>query len=446
MRRTATLLLSLVLITALGVGLVGCDDSPTSVTDFDIQPRLETPGSLSLVLTEGTVDLSLSYQGLDEAPTVETTGSLQAESAEESGSPQDGGQRWTLSYDGEVEGSVTEQAIVQATGEGRAISDTVKVTVSPFLIQSDFSPTFASVADFEERSLSTSGGTSVQRTEMVVPDNSTGDEALEVSGSGSATIERTTSAAGADRFAFLLRPDESTEFTLTFSFTEETGSGTTTHDLDVLVPAGTQWAKYTVAFDQISPDFNPVASRAGGNGALQSISMSSDQDVTYYVDEIVFANEDQTVAEVHDFEETSNEYNCPALSVSQDVADPSDGVRARNVEAGGCFGYNFQESQGGAPLVVDAEAGDVLSFWAKSAEQQTRDVFVQTANNNAGGYTFDNGVDVTIPGGDEWTKIEVPVENLGDEPAALENAGITNVGFDGGQQVLIDQIRFEPGN
>ena len=439
MRRTATLLLNVFFAVLLTVGLAGCDSSPSSVEDFEIQPGLTSPSGVSLVLTEGTAPLSLSYQGLDDHPSVETTGSLQAESAEQTGSPQNGEQRWSLSYDGDVQGIVTEQAIVQASGEGRTIVDTVNVTVSRFLVETQFSPTFASVSDFEERTLSTSGGTTAERTDAVVAENSTGNQALEVSGSGTATIERTTSATGANRFTFLLRPDESTDFTLTFGFTEETSSGTATRNLDVQVPAGTEWVKYTIALNQISSDFDPVAQRAGGSGALQSISMTTNQDVTYYVDQLAFANEDQAVAEVHDFEETTLEYNCPSLSATQDVADPSDGVRARNVEGGGCFGYNYDL------LFVDAEAGDVLSFWAKSAQEQTRLVFVETSG-SAGGYTFGNGVDVTIPGGDEWTKVEVPVQTLGDDPAALMNAGITNVGFDGGQQVLIDQIRFEPGN
>ena len=439
MCRTATLLFKVSFVVLLTVGLAGCDSSPSSVEDFDIQPDLTSPNSVSLVLTEGTAPLSLTYQGLDDHPSIETTGSLQAEAAEQSGSPENGEQRWALSFDGEVQGVATEQAIVQASGDGRTIVDTVNVTVSRFLIQTTFSPSFASVSDFEERTLSTSGGTTAERTDTVVPDNSTGNEALEVSGSGTATIERATSAAGANRFTFLLRPDEDTGFTLTFGFTEETNNGTATRTLDVQVPAGTDWVKYSVALDQISSDFNPVASRAGGNGVLQSISMSTDQDVTYYVDELAFANEARTLAEVHDFEETTLEYNCPSLSATQDVVDASDGLRARNVEGGGCFGYNYDL------LFVDAEAGDVLSFWAKSAEEQTRLLFVETAG-GAGGYGFDSGVDVTIPGGDEWTKVEVPVETLGDDPAALQSAGITNVGFDGGQQVLIDQIRFEPGN
>lgn len=438
MRRTATLSFHVLLVALLGIGLVGCDSSPSSVEDFEVQPDLSSPNTVSLVLVEGTAQMTVSYQGLDGHPSVETTGNLQAESAEQTGSPRNGEQRWTLSYDGDVQGVVTEQAIVQASGEGRTITDTVNVSVSRFLVQSDFSPTFASVADFEERTLATSGGTTAERTSSVVAENTTGTEALEVSGGGSATIERTTSVPNASRFTFLLRPDESTDFTLTFSFTEETGNGLETRDVDVQVSAGTEWVKYSMTLDQISPDFDPAASRAGGNGVLQSISMSTDQNVTYYIDELAFANEGQDVAEVHDFEETTLEYNCPSLASTQDVPEGSDGVRARDVTAGGCFGYNYDL------LFADVEAGDVLSFWAKSAEEQTRLVFVETAE-SAGGYTFDNGIDVTIPGGNEWTKVEVPVENLGDDPAALQNAGITNVGFDNGQQILIDQIRFEPG-
>jgi hypothetical protein len=439
MRRPFTLSLIVSVAVCLGI-FVGCDSSPSSVQDFEIQPALESSSSLSLVLAEGTAKLSVNYQGLDGPPSVEATGGLKAENTEQTGSPRSGGQQqWTLTYDGDVQGVTTEQAIVQASGGGRSIADTVDVTVSRFLVQSEFAPTFASVADFEERTLTTSGGTTAERTDAVVAENSTGTESLEISGSGTATIERTTSVPGASRFTFLIRPDESTDFTLTFSFTEETGSGTTTHDLDVQVQAGTEWVKYGIALNQIAADFNPVASRAGGNGALQSISMSTDQDVTYYVDQLAFANENQAVAEVHDFEETTLEYNCPELATSQDVADASDGVQSRSVEGGGCFGYNYDL------LYADVEAGDVLSFWTKSAQEQTRLVFVQTSE-QAGGYTFDNGVDVTIPGSDEWTKVEVPVDSLGENPAALQNAGITNVGFDGGKQILIDQVRFEPGN
>ena len=445
MRRTATLLLSFALLTFLGIGLVGCDESPTSVNDFDVQPRLESPGSLSLVLTEGSVDLSLSYQGLDDHPSIETTGGLQAENIEESGSPQDGGKRWALSYDGEVEGSRTEQAIVQATGEGRTITDTVNVRVSPYLIQSDFSPTFASVADFEERTLSTSNGASATLDSSVVSDNSAGVASLRIESpaSGSATVERTTSVPGANRFSFLIRPDPSTDFTLTFSFTEETSGGTTTRDLDVLIPAGTEWSKYVIAFDQISPDFNPVATRAGGNGALQSITMTSDSDVTYHVDEVGFANESQMLAEVHDFDATTFEYSFGGvvLSSSTDVPEGSDGVTSRAVDGGGGgFGYNYNL------LFADVSAGDVLSFWVKSELEQTGYVFVETTDGNSGGFSFDNGRDVAIPGGNEWTKIEIPVETLGDDPSALLNTGIQNIGFENESSLLIDQIRFEPGN
>lgn len=443
MRRTATLLFNGFVAVLLTVGLAGCDSSPSSVEDFEVQPALTSPSGVSLVLAEGAAPLSLSYQGLDDHPSIETTGNLQAESAEQTGSPQNGEQRWSLSYNGDVEGVVTEQAIVQASGGGGPVTDTVNVTVSPFLIETEFSPTFASVSDFEDRTLTTSGGTAAQRTDAVVAENSTGNQALEVSGNGTATIERTTSVPSANQFTFLLRPDESTDFTLTFSFTEETGGGTATREVDVQVPAGTEWVKYTMTLSQISPDFDPVAQRAGGSGALQSISMSSDQDVTYYVDEVAFANEDQAVAEVHNFEETTFEYSFggAALDSSTDVPEGSDGVISRAVDGGGGgFGYNYDL------LFVDASPGDVLSFWVKSQMEQTGYVFVETADGNAGGFTFNNGVDVSIPGGDEWTKIEVPVETLGDNPSALLNTGIQNVGFENENSLLIDQIRFEPGN
>ncbi|MFO8098380.1 MAG: hypothetical protein R6T83_02020 [Salinibacter sp.] len=444
MRRTVTLLFSFALLAVLGIGLVGCDESPTSVEDFDIQPSLESPNSVSLVLTEGTADLSLNYQGLDDHPSVETTGNLQAESADQSGSPRNGGeQRWSLSYDGQVEGAVTEQAIVQGQSGSQSVTDTVNVTVSPFLIQSDFSPTFASVADFEDRALSTDNGATAELDSSVVSENSAGVASLRIESpaSGTATVERPTSVPNANRFTFLVRPDQSTDFTLTFTFEEETDGGTETHDLDVRVESGSDWSKYNVNLSQISDDFNPVAERAGGNGALQSISMTSDEDVTYYVDEVGFADDDRMVAEVHDFDQTTFEYSFGgvALDSSSDVPEGSDGMTSREVDGGGGgFGYNY------GLLFVDADADDMLSFWVKSELEQTGYVFVETTDGNEGGYSFDNGVDVTIPGGNEWTKIEIPLASLGDDPAALLDSGIQNVGFENESSLLIDQIRFEP--
>lgn len=448
MRRTATLLFSIFLTVFLSVGLVGCDETPTSVEDFEVQPALETPSSLSLVLVEGTVDLSLTYQGLEGHPNVETTGNLQAESANQSGSPRSGEQTWTLSYDGDVGSVVTEHAIVKASGNGRTITDTVDVTVSRFLIQSDFSPpTFAPVADFEERTLTTSGGTTAERSDMVVSENTTGNESLEISGSGTATIERTTSVPDASRFTFLIRPDESTDFTLTFSFTEETGNGTTTHDLDVQVQAGTEWAKYSVALNQIGADFNPVASRAGGNGALQSISMSTNQDVTYYVDDIAFASESQTVAEVHDFEETTFEYTFGGvvLSNTSDVAEGSNGSTARVVQgSGGGFGYNYDNlradlsEEGYVSMLVNPDEGDELFIALE-------------ANDGAGGYEYGNGTTVTFSSSG-WQTLKVPVTQFGDDPSAILSAALYNVGFevtqdDDSSPLVIDDVQLvDPSN
>lgn len=449
MRRTATSSLSIFLILVLGVALVGCDSSPTSVQDFEVQPNLEaSSNALTLVLAQGNTSFETSYQGLDSHPEAEGTGGLALEKSNESGTPEDGSQEWTVSYTESPDGVVQENIILRSGGGGSEVVDTLSVTVSRFIVRSSFSNTSAVITDYEgsQRSFSATGGTSAAYDSTVVSQNSAGVASLMIEGSpnGSATISRRTNAPDANRFSFLVHPDPSTSFTLTLTFTEETGGGTTTHEVDVPVEAGDQWLEYGIAFNQIGADFNPVASRSGGNGPLVSVEMSADANATYYVDGLSFDNGERMVAEIHDFDRTSFEYSCVTLNTSNDVADASDGFNSREIDGSGCFGYNY------ATLRANLSPDGVISARVNASEGDELYIFLETRNGNAGGYEYGAGTTVTLPTGG-WQTIEVPVSNLGDDVAALQDPGLQNIGFESTQgntsTFLIDDVRLrEPSN
>ncbi|MFB6231413.1 MAG: hypothetical protein ABEL04_09665 [Salinibacter sp.] len=447
MRRYSRIL-SIAVLAVVTVAFMGCDNTPTSVQDFNVQPKLETPPSVGLVLAEGSASFSTQYQGLDRHPQATATGDLSISKASETGDPSQGEQKWTLTYGASIQGVVTESVILQSSAGNRQVRDTVSVTISRFIISSDLENRTAVVADFENRSLSTSGGTTVELDSTNVSDNTSGVASLQVqsSSSGTATITRRTSAPGATRFSFLMLP-RSTDFTLTLTFTDSEGGGTTTHSVDVPVQAGSQWVKYGIALDQISSDFNPVASRAGGDGPMVSVEMSTDQGVTFNVDELRFTTGDAVVAGVHDFEKTSLEYSFGGVSLgtSPDVAENSDGFTARVIDgSGGGFGYNYNNlkanlsENGILSLRVNAESGDELY------------IFLQT-NNGEGGFVYGEGNTYTLPT-NGWQTLEIPVTDFGNNPAAIQNAGLFNVGFevtqgDDGSPLLIDDIRLvEPAD
>lgn len=449
MRRFFRLTLSTALLVLVAVGLVGCDDSPTSIQDFDVQPQLDTPGGVSLVLAEGSASFGIQYQGLDSHPQASGTGELQVSKASESGSPAEGEQEWTITYGQSTDGVVTENVVFQSSSGSRQITDTVSVTISRFVITSSFTNDFIAVADYEDdqRSLSTSGGTSVVLDSTNVSDRSNGLASLQVDATqgGSATISRRASAAGADRFTFLVLP-ASSDFTLTFTFTEETGGGTTEHQVEVPISAGSEWLKYGINLDQIAEDFNPVASRAGGNGPLVSIEMSADQGVTYNVDELYFENvaNSEVIADIHDFEQTSLAYGppfCPpTFGSSSAVADSSDGFTARTVEGAGCFGYNYNG------ISLDLESNDVVSFRVNGAPGSELEVFVEAGGE--GGFGTGSSVVRSVET-NGWERITIPLSELGDDPSALSSPGLSNVGFtsEGSDpDFAIDDVRIETAN
>jgi len=458
MRRSFTLFLSIAIIALFGASLTGCDESPTSVEDFDIQPNVSvSTSSLSLVLSgaQSTVSFEVNYQGLSTHPTAEGTGVLSLTKAEENGSPSNGSQTWSVGADGSVSGIVEETVVVRSPTGGDEIVDSLSVRVAPFVVTSDFSTGFATIADYEDsqRDSSATGGTTFEIVEDVAT-GSNGVRAMRVnaSGSGAVTFERRASAPNADRFTFLVKPSPDTDFTLTLTFTEEANGGEVEHQIQVPVNAGTEWLKYGIAFSQIGADFNPVAARAGGNGPLLRVSLSADQAVTYHVDQLMLADETSAQLEIEDFERTSLAYGppfCPpTFGASDDVAEQSDGFTARSVQGTGCFGYNYSST--GADLFLDVSGRDVVSFLANASPGDSIFVFVETpegADGRPGGFTFDNGIQVGLPAPGSWGRVEIPIDSLGDNPAALQSAGISNVGFEArgdDPDFLIDDVKIGP--
>lgn len=452
MRRTATLLFSVFLTVILSVGLVGCDDSPTSVEDFEIQPNVEvSESSLSLALTsaESTTSFEVSYQGLESAPTAQGTGVLSLTKTSENGSPESGKQMWSVGADGSVSGIVEESVIVRSPTKDKEIVDTLSVTVSPFSVTSEFSAGFISVADYEDaqRDSSGTGGTTItlQRSDNGSnnPAGTNGAAYLEIdaSGSGAAVFQRRASAPNSDRFTFLVKPAD-TDFDLTLTFTEETGSGTTDHQITVPVNAGNEWLKYGIAFSQIGADFDPVAQRAGGNGPLAKVELSASKDVTYSVDELLLGTANASQVEIMDFERTTLAYGppfCPpSFSNTNNVAPESDGFTAQSIEGGGCFGYNYSN------LYPAVSGDDVVSVRASASEGDSLFVAVE-GNDGAGGYTYGAGVTVALPTGG-WGVVEIPFSALGDSPGALKDAGVSNVGFEArgaDPDFVIDDIKIK---
>ena len=432
----------LVLLAALGVVLVGCDSSPSSVEDFEIQPDLRVTTGSSVTFFNGqspSPTMRVQYQGLTSLPEAEGTGALSVEVVEENGSPENGNRRWRLSYTGTISGDFVEESVaVRASTADGEVVDSVSVRVNnPVSSTADFAPSLAVVADYEDEQRSTvaDGGVAIDTTREDVSPNSNGLAALRVTsgGSGSVTINRQASLPGSEVFTFLLKPDPSTDFTLTLGFTEDTGGSTATREVDVPVPSGSEWRKYTIAVGQLFADFDPVATRAGGNGLLQSVSLSTDQSATFVVDELFFGTTDAPQVEIADFESTTLAYGSfSAIEFANvgTVGPQADGPTGRSMswtQGGNFFGYNYER------LRVDASAADVVSVrLGEVSKAFNLYVFVETVDDGGrvGGYSFDNGNEVPIEAGADFRTIEVPLTQLGNDPSALFDPGIVNVGFE----------------
>lgn len=450
MRRILHLSLGLLVAVALGVVLSGCDESPTSVEDFDIQPDLESPGTANLVLIgDAATEFTYTYQGLDSPPSVTASGNLVAEVASTEGSPDRGGSDVIrLTYDGTPQGIVRETVAISAQAGGRQIADTVAVSIAPFAVSTDFRPNSVVVTDYDDRSYTAVGGATATIVESSSAGltNTTGVNTLEIQdpGDGSAVeFDRQASVPDSDRFQFAIRPDASSDFNLTIAFTEEADGSTVTYEYTLPVEAGDNWLQLGIGFDQIDPAFDPVDSRAGGSGALQSVSFSADANVTYYLDDLSFATATTAQAELHNFESTTLEYSCEPVTLesSNDVADESVGFTSRRVDGGGCFGYNYNN------LRADLTASSVVTMRVKgTAEGDGLFIFLETTD-GGGGFNFDNGVEYELPVTSEWTTFSVPVSDLGESPETIYSEGLGNVGFESrgsDPDFLIDDIRLAP--
>lgn len=461
MNHLATRLLGVALMLVASIALVGCDDEITSVEDVDIQPSIDFPGSVSLTLlnADSQADFSVSYQGLDEVPTAQGSGDLVVELADESGSANQGGERqWTVGYDGSVSGVAEETITITTQGEGETIEEEVDVTISPFIIQSDFQPEFVVVEDYEaefvdeqgadnpvsQRPVTTEGGSDVTVQSDQVSENTNGANAAQIDAvaGGAVTMESTVSAPGADLFTFLVRSPDSS-FDLTLTFVEETDSGTTEHTIEVPISETSAWRQYGIGFSQIGEDFDPVAARAGGSGSLQSVSLSTDADVSFQVDEFMLGTEQGPIAEINDFETTGNAYitfSGASYGFTDQVADNALGSRARDLGNVDFFGYN----QNGIRIANGSEG--VLKFRIGNVEEATDlRVFLETAAGDDDGFGFDNGPVLSFEASEGWQDVEVPLSDLGEDPGAIAN-GLTNVGFQvegGGSGFLLDDIRID---
>jgi len=507
MRRSFTTFCTTAILAILAIGLVGCDSSPTSVEDFDIQGTMDSPSGIT-VSPDIAPEFTVSYQGLEESPTAsfaESGGDFNLEKMSDEGDPKQGGtSRWkvTLAASQIQEAIKIASLVVKGTDQasGRTITDTLAtVATTKLFAATDFTSSFVTFADYEgdidsttyvndadntlldntdpypgnERSYQTSGagytlnnpdpaGFGLPANTNNTPAGSNGVRSLTISNSsagGALTIRRRMNLPNSDAFFFLVKPP-SRQVTLTLEFTEVTdgtdGSGgnatTATRSFAVPLTPGTGWLKLGIPFSEIDSDFNPVAPRSGGNGPLMSITFKVDAPVSYSVDELLFGTlangEALPRAEFHDFETTTNAYGPPfcggTYGFTSDVPTGSDGFTGRRVTGANCLGYNYGGGLGPPPMIfVDADANDVLSFYGKGVGQEDTVSPFIETANGDGGFSGGNAVSTTLPQ-DQWQKFEIPLSQLGSDPSALLNPGIRNIGFGGCDDCAIDDVKIVP--
>ncbi len=427
--------LSLVLALA-ALAVAGCDQDPSSVEDFDIQPNIVVSARDLTVTTGQRVPptFTVRYQGLDAVPEATSEAPVVLELVEETGTAEAGTRTYAVSYADEVSSGETVERLVvlRSPSGGREITGTVRLrVVNPISISESFTSRLAVVADYEARAVETSGGTTAETVTDGVSPNSSGLRALRVSasGAGAVTFRREVSAPGQGVFSFLLKPDPAADFTLGVTFVDRDGDETEAFTVDVPVEAGATWRRYSIDTEQVLDGFDPVAARAGGNGPLESVSFSASAPVTYALDDVAFGTVDGPTIEVDDFEAPSNPYNCGlGTSDADPAATASDGATSRRfVYTGGdCFGYNYER------LRLDAGPQGELRFLIGDASADFNlYVFVETVDDGgrAGGFSFDNGNEVAVEEGDGYRLVTIPLSELGNDPSALNDPGIVNVGF-----------------
>ncbi|MFB6278932.1 MAG: hypothetical protein ABEK75_05465 [Salinibacter sp.] len=501
MRRLSTICATIATFTVLVVGLAGCDSSPNSIEDFDVQGTLDSPAGIT-VIPSVSPSFTVSYQGLENPPTASfasSAGDYSIEQDSVTGDPVQGGtSQWTVTLTAaQIEEAIqTAGLVIEGTDQssGRAIRDTVSVvSTTKLLASTNFTSSFLTIADYEgdvdstnivddgtpntlendepytgdQRSIQTSSasttlknadpsGFALPQGSDNTPQGSNGVRSLTVStsgGNGSVTIQRDMNLPDSDAFSFLVKP-AAQSFTLTLTFTELDGDSEVSHDLQVPVNPGTGWLRLGIPFSEINQDLDPVAPRSGGNGGLVSITLTADKPVSFGVDQMLFgtiSNEEFLGrAEFHDFERSTNAYGSPFGGGSnrmfrfleENLAAGSDGLWARRVTDADGFGYNYGGGLGPPAMAfLDVDGNDVLSFYGKGfGESRTIDVFVESP---AGG-SPSSAVTRTLPA-DSWQKIEIPLSAFGSPgPSDFLDPGIRNVGFEACGDCGIDDIKIVP--
>lgn len=436
MRTFATTCLSVLVLMLASITLTGCDETPGAVDDIAIQPDISFPSSIAVIILDdgtGQTEFSLEYQGLDDHPSIESSNAnLMLERLSQSGTPENGEQRWVASYNQVPEGILDETLTLSTTVDGESLTRSISALVAEIQITTEFVSSFANVADYEDdvREIETSGGVSTEIVENASP-NSSGLNSLQVEATpgGSVTISNETNGLGSDRLTFLAFPDAGSTVPLEINVVERVGDGQQTRTLTIPITPGSEWRKYGIEFDKFSEVIDPVASSSGGSGALLSVQFATQGAGTILLDEIALGTETQNLAEIHNFDETSNAYAAEDIGFtdSENVADDSRGITSLSVSysgGGSFFGYNYNN------LRADVTASDVLAL---KIGEVSRDFVLFTfieSQDNSGGYNFDGATEVEIAASSGWQEITIPLSQLGNDPSVLLNPGMRNVGFE----------------
>lgn len=472
-----------ILLTA-GLVFTGCEDTPTAVEDVELQAFMEVSTTGFTVSPEKSIEVEASFQGLDEFPSA-TSPNLNLQEVSREGDPSEGIVRYEVGAGGSLESVLSsEQVLIEGQSGGQNVTDTVSVAATPLNLSSEFTSDFVAL-DFEgdvssrsylpdetgvtepvyqgsQRTITAEGETDHALVNPSPPSFSTPQDVNQPPGSNSVRylsvdassgdalkIERQANLAGLDYFTFLVRPQGNEQFTLTVRLQEEQGGSTITHEADIPVPNVDGWLKYQITYDDLEnffdiSDFNPVDQRSGGNGPLKSISFVTDADVEYGLDQILFGIEGVGArAEIHDFEEPTLAWGPPFVTdneygFSESVDAESDGYTSHSVSGTSTFGFNFGDDIAGVALLyLDVDSDDVLSFRARA--QSGTASFSASLTSFEGGFDGSASRDLT----DTWQRYEVPIGELGDDPAAL-NGELVQFVFTPDGDVLFDDVKIMP--
>jgi hypothetical protein len=386
--------------------------------------------------------IRVTYEGLEQAPELTSESSaVNIELADEVGDPVAGERAWTLEYVDFISGDfVTETVQLTASSNGATYTRALSVQFnSSILTTTDFITDFIVVEDFETEfsipEIATEGGTSATVQTGEASPNSTGRNALEVQATGGdpVTLVRNASAPGLNTLSFLVKPDATTDLNMTVTIAEQVDGESVTHETDFIVQAGSEWVRYDIALSVRTPELNPVAERDGGNGPLESISFTVEEDITYFLDDVMMGTPDRSVLEINDFESTNMAYGGSSnltLGFSDVVPEGSTGFTSRSFSyvgdgSGNFFGYNFN-SNGTDLFLSNAANGDVVLRIGAVSQDFDLFAFIQPPE----GLGYESGTTVPVEAGEEWREVRIPLSDLRDDPSALFNPGIGNVGFE----------------